>query len=141
MTLDGPRIAARAGRMLAVLLAACSSSVESPPPAPLLARTDPASTADCPDGGTIVRSGRDIDGDGELQEREVIVRTPVCDPAPVLPPVITLRIVSEPAGPHCSAGGIAVQSGPDENRNGNLDDAEVVHTDYLCRQALVTRIA
>ena len=54
---------------------------------------------------------------------------------------VVSRLVAEPPGAHCSAGGTAVQSGLDQNRNGRLDDAEVTHTDYVCREALLTRIA
>jgi cysteine-rich repeat protein len=54
---------------------------------------------------------------------------------------VVIRLVDEPPGAHCSTGGTAVQSGPDQNRNGQLDDAEVTHTDYVCREALLTRFA
>lgn len=129
-------IAARACWLVAVM--ACGGMDRA---APVIVRTDPASAADCPHGGSVVSSGRDVNEDGELQDAEVAIRTPVCDPGPMLPGAIVLRLVAEPPGPHCSAGGTAVQSGADGNRNGVLDDAEVVHTDYLCRQGLITRIA
>src|SRR5262245_7933952 len=38
----------------------------------------------------------------------------------------------EPAGAHCEAGGIALLSGADKNRNGVLDAGEVTSTQYIC---------
>jgi alpha-tubulin suppressor-like RCC1 family protein len=38
----------------------------------------------------------------------------------------------EPAGTKCEAGGIALLSGPDRNRNGVLDSGEVTSTRYIC---------
>lgn len=132
----------RAGRawaiVAAIALAGCGDGAARE--APVLLRSDPASAAECPSGGAVVSSGVDDNQDGLLQEEEVAVRTPVCDPAPVAPPVIVLRVAPEPPGPNCSAGGTAVAAGPDLDLNGVLDDTEVTHTDYVCRQALVTRI-
>ena len=107
----------------------------------VLERSDPASAVDCPYGGAIVSSGRDDNGDGMLQDSEVAIRTPVCNPVPLPAPEIAIRIAFEPPGPHCSAGGTAVASGLDENGNHVLDDAEVARVDYLCHQAVITRIA
>lgn len=126
---------ARMRGLLAAVVAACGGG----PIGAVLERTDDASAADCPYGGTLVSSGRDHNGDGRLQDSEVSVRTPVCEPAP--PSGIVLRLRSEPPGPHCATGGTAVQTGTDANDNGTLEDAEVAHTDYLCRGALVTRVA
>ncbi|SDX14683.1 DUF7151 family protein, partial [Flagellimonas zhangzhouensis] len=39
---------------------------------------------------------------------------------------------TEPAGANCSAGGIKVESGIDDNGNGTLDLAEVDSTEYVC---------
>jgi hypothetical protein len=124
----------------ALVLAACGGPAHDAGPQ-LLLRTDPASAADCPYGGSIVASGLDHNGDGTLQDGEVASRALVCNPDPMLPPPIVLRRVPEPPGVHCSAGGTAVQSGPDDNGSGQLDDGEVAHVDYLCRNALVTRLA
>jgi hypothetical protein len=107
----------------------------------VLARTDAASAAECPNGGAVVSSGLDVDRDGELSEAEIRQRTVLCNDAPAGPlaPVV-VRIVAEPAGPHCAEGGAAVQSGHDDDRDGRLDDDEVEHTDYLCEASLVTRM-
>ncbi|RKH72979.1 hypothetical protein D7W81_04715 [Corallococcus aberystwythensis] len=42
------------------------------------------------------------------------------------------RVRPEPPGEHCEFGGDAVQSGLDRDRDGELDDAEVTATDYVC---------
>lgn len=62
----------------------------------------------------------------------LIVFAAACSNAPA--PTRLLRLVTEPAGANCAAGGIAVQTGADANANGVLDDAEVTadQTKYLC---------
>ena len=122
----------------------CSSepAMESPPPAKVVTRTDPATTADCPFGGAILVAGLDSNGNGKLDDAEVKTRTMVCNDAPAQPPpTILVRLVPEPAnGGHCTEGGTAVQSGPDRNGNGRLDDDEVTHTDFVCGLAALTRL-
>jgi hypothetical protein len=119
--------------------------VEPPPLAKVVTRTDPASTTDCPFGGVVVASGLDDNGNGRLDDAEIKTRATVCNEAPAQqPPPILVRLVSEPSGAHCVAGGTAVQSGPDRNANGRLDDDEVAHTDYVCvppPPPLLTRLA
>ncbi|NOK39311.1 leucine-rich repeat domain-containing protein [Corallococcus exercitus] len=83
----------------------------------------------CEFGGDAVLTGLDKDRDGELDDAEVTATDYVCDPA--LPQVRT-RARAEPHGAHCALGGQAVQSGLDRNANGQLDDAEVSLTDYVC---------
>lgn len=43
-----------------------------------------------------------------------------------------VRVDSEPAGEHCSAGGVAIHTGFDDDRDGYLDDAEIDSTQYAC---------
>ncbi|QAT82523.1 putative lipoprotein [Corallococcus coralloides] len=42
------------------------------------------------------------------------------------------RVRPEPPGEHCEFGGDAVESGLDQDRDGELDDSEVTATDYVC---------
>lgn len=110
-------------------------------PPPIVVRTDPASAAQCPDGGSVVSSGPDSNGNGALDDVEIATRAVVCMPASTTPPGSVLRLVAEPPGVNCGAGGTAVQSGSDVNQNGRLDDAEVAHTEYACGDVLLTRLA
>ncbi|HEX3763167.1 MAG TPA: hypothetical protein VHW23_30950 [Kofleriaceae bacterium] len=144
-TRSAARGAVRACALGALAVAACSDApVAHPvgvPPARVLVRTDPASARDCPYGGSVVVSGTDNNSDGVLQDAEVLTRSVVCNPAPVQPPPpIVIRLVAEPPGKNCEAGGTAVESGPDQNRNGQLDDGEVAHIDYACGELLLTRL-
>lgn len=90
-----------------VVIAGCGDSMPSdgggtsspPPPGSVLADTVAASASDCPDGGTVVRSGTDDNHNQKLDDGEVRTRTVVCNPEPVQPsPKIVLRIIAEPRG-------------------------------------------
>lgn len=135
------------GNAQLALLAACGDPAPlgapsaGPPPPPVVVRIDAASAVECPHGGSVVSSGLDDDGNGVLDDAEVANRSVVCRPGPMpAPPEVQVRLVAEPRGNHCSAGGTAVESGLDDNRNGVLDDGEVTHIDYACGRVLVTRI-
>jgi hypothetical protein len=134
------------GAVMAMVLSGCDASVEAPvepaPPPPVVVRTEAATVAQCPHTGSVVSSGLDRNRNGVLDDSEIATRAIVCNTAPVTqPPVIVVRVIAEPPGMNCPAGGTTVQSGPDANGNGSLDDAEVSHTDYICRQPLLTRLA
>src|SRR5690348_15623548 len=45
-----------------------------------------------------------------------------------------IRTTEEPPGANCQYGGLKVETGHDENKNGRLDTAEVMDTDYVCNQ-------
>ncbi|WP_147450078.1 DUF7151 family protein [Corallococcus carmarthensis] len=83
----------------------------------------------CEFGGEAVLSGLDLDRDGELDDSEVTATDYVCDAA--IPKVRT-RTQAEPHGENCTLGGMAVLSGLDRDGNGQLDDAEVTLTDFVC---------
>lgn len=53
-----------------------------------------------------------------------------CTPASEL-----VRTVSEPPGPNCSDGGVAIHEGADDDGDGILDDAEIEGTNYVCNGA------
>ncbi|WP_437498461.1 DUF7151 family protein [Sorangium sp. So ce1099] len=98
----------------------------------------------CPHGGTAVRSGLDLDGDGALDAQEVSGTTYVCAGAPPeepeepeQTPERLVRIDEEPAGPNCVAGGAAVHAGLDDDGDGALGDDEIDHTDHVCGASLV----
>ncbi len=85
--------------------------------------------ANCTYGGKAIRVGVDSNANGVLDPAEAGASAYVCD-ADGAPYVIA--IVSEPAGTHCAAGGVAILSGPDEDADGDLDASEVLATTYVC---------
>jgi hypothetical protein len=126
--------------LAAVAIGACGDGLAAT--GPVVTRVEPASAAQCPSGGSVVSSGLDTNANAVLDDVETVTQTVLCnDPPAQPPPVVVVRIVAEPIGANCADGGAAVQSGPDRNRNGQLDDNEVAHTDYLCGDtALLTRL-
>ncbi|KYF59492.1 hypothetical protein BE04_27080 [Sorangium cellulosum] len=139
--------------MLALIApAACGG--ESDPRAPIerqlevVVRTDAASDAQCPHGGSVVHAGLDRNENGALDEDEIAESTLQCQDEDVAPdddtpddrPETLVRVDDEPAGEACADGGAAVRSGPDENGNGVLDEEEVAATEYICDDALLTRM-
>ncbi|MEO7733752.1 MAG: hypothetical protein ABIY55_22500 [Kofleriaceae bacterium] len=123
---------------LAVVLVACGDDAGNAPSS-VLVRTDPAG-AQCAHGGSVISSGSDANHNAMLEDSEVQVRTPVCNPAPADPSGVVTRLAAEPSGAHCSDGGTAIETGVDGNGNGALDDGEVTHTDYICGEVLLTRL-
>jgi len=95
--------------------------------------------ANCANGGIVVRTGADLNGDGVLQPGEVSGTRYVCNGAPGAqgnPGAVSLvRQVDEPAGANCTFGGKAIMSGVDTNGNGALDASEVTATSYVCNGA------
>jgi hypothetical protein len=79
----------------------------------------------CAQGGKVVRTGLDLNDNGELEANEVVTTEYACVTA-------LARQRPEPAGAHCAQGGQAVRTGPDLNDNGELDDSEVTGTEYVC---------
>lgn len=47
-------------------------------------------------------------------------------------PVSLVAVTSEPAGPHCAAGGVRIEVGQDLDGDGSLTPAEVRSTSYAC---------
>ncbi len=84
----------------------------------------------CAAGGTVVRVGGDDDGDGALGTDEVEEETLLCNGDGGPPQLVD--VAAEPAGANCSAGGVAVRTGLDDDRDGELDADEVDETRYVC---------
>lgn len=101
----------------------------------LIAVTPEPAGMNCPVGGNRIQSGVDLDGDGNLAPNEVVSTGYSCNAVNGSPGSggNAVRVSSEAAGPNCPQGGVRVQSGPDDNGNGALDDAEVTHTSYACQ--------
>ena len=81
--------------------------------------------------------GLDLNGDGVLQDQEVVQTQFLCNGAAGTAGAVSLvRLTAEPAGMHCGAvGGTRVDSGIDINGNGALEAAEVMATSYVCEGA------
>ncbi|WP_437321775.1 DUF7151 family protein [Sorangium sp. So ce385] len=140
--------------LLLAFIAPAACGGESDPPAPIerqlevVVRTDAASEAQCPHGGSVVHAGLDRNENGALEEDEIAESTLQCqdedvapdDDTPDEPPETLVRVDDEPAGEACADGGAAVRSGPDENGDGVLDEEEVAATEYICDDALLTRM-
>ncbi len=90
--------------------------------------------ADCPNGGLQIVSGLDDDGDGELAMTEIDTTTFACDGDPGQDGRgnSAARISAEPAGSNCTLGGTRIETGPDTDGDGQLDDDEVTQTRYAC---------
>jgi hypothetical protein len=98
--------------------------------APLVERTDAvAPSLSCPAGGARISVGYDQNGNGKLDDSEIVKSTDVCSQPP--PPVL-VRTRSEPASATCANGGTIVESGPDANGDGKLEDNEVAKTTRVC---------
>lgn len=93
--------------------------------------------ADCANGGTRIESGDDDDGNGVLDPAEVDAVSFACneDPGSDGRPNAAVNITPEPAGPNCALGGTRIETGPDDDENGQLDPSEVVNTTFICDQA------
>jgi hypothetical protein len=115
----------------------CNGQPGSGPRALVRLESEPTG-ANCSQGGTVVRSGLDTNGNGTLESSEITSTSYVCNGAPGTPgsgPRALVRLESEPAGANCSQGGTAVRSGLDTNNNGTLDSSEVTSTSYVCNGA------
>jgi uncharacterized protein (TIGR03382 family) len=54
---------------------------------------------------------------------------------PVEPGTLLVKTSTEPAGPHCTHGGIKIEVGNDNDDSAALDDDEVLQTQYVCNGA------
>lgn len=128
-----------------LLVAACTGEDGKPgeagqpgdpgtPGAPALTRTVTEPAGDnCPFGGIEVQVGTDTNGNGELDDSEVVAGNTsyVCNGEGTSALVDT---AAEPAGENCPFGGTVIHTGLDINNNGTLDDLEIDPnaTSYVC---------
>jgi len=133
----------RHNTMAAVLLAAgglwaCGDDVE-PLPQPIIQFAS-APTSECPDGGQLVLTGIDLDGNGVLDgQNEIGSSTAVCaggagEPGEQGLPGTNalLRTTEEPAGDNCNDGGLRIEVGADDDGDGSLSESEVDQTTFAC---------
>ena len=84
----------------------------------------------CPNGGQAIETGPDLNENGQLDPSEIISTSYVCAGTNGQQPLICIDV--EPEGANCASGGSAIHVGVDVNHDGQLEDAEVLHTSYLC---------
>jgi hypothetical protein len=123
-------------------------------------RTEPTGER-CAEGGFAIRSGLDANGNGALEDPEVVQTVYVCHGASGTSCTVAdngdgmktiscadgtsvivsdgedglnslVRLDDEPAGLYCANGGVAIKTGLDTNRDGVLEDDEVTQTRYVC---------
>jgi hypothetical protein len=94
--------------------------------------------SNCAAGGSAVSAGLDVDGDGALDDGEVLKTNYVCGEPPAAPPAILTRTAEELPGTVCPSGGTRVEAGPDVDGDGVLDDDEVRSTSVVCGPGYVS---
>ena len=109
-------------------LVACSSDAR------WIIRTDVVEAGeDCAGGGLSIVGGTDVNGDDVLGDDEVETQEFVCDGADGANGTSTLvQTAEEPAGDNCADGGTRVDSGADDNGDGQLSADEIDVTTYVC---------
>jgi len=95
--------------------------------------TDEPANTNCPSGGLKLESGLDSNLDNVLAVDEITTTSYVCNGLNATNGVTALLTQTpEPAGAHCTNGGVRIDSGLDSNTNGTLDSAEITSTTYTC---------
>ena len=93
----------------------------------LLFDTVDATEEECPEGGSVIQVGHDLDEDGQLDAGEIEERIVVCDGKTGPQGYSTLIDVTvEPAGENCPAGGQRIDTVLDLNAD------EIQETSYVC---------
>lgn len=86
----------------------------------------------CPDGGTRFNHGIDNNGNGSLDEDEIVTTEAVCGGAAGMKSlVLTTSLPVHDV--NCPGGGTRIQNGIDDNGNDELDDNEIRETQYVCQ--------
>jgi photosystem II stability/assembly factor-like uncharacterized protein len=96
---------------------------------------DAAPAGSCPNGGITVDAGIDTNGNGQLDDNEIIPakRQYVCNG--LNGSAARVSVADEPAGLNCATGGKKVSVGLDVNGNGVLDVSEIASSSYICNGA------
>jgi len=113
--------------MVALVATACTGSKGDS--ALVSVSTEPPG-ANCAEGGLKIQTGIDDDGNGSLGASEVDSTSYVCNGGTSDQALVATSV--EPPGSNCADGGIKIEVGLDDNRDGTLDPGEVDATTYAC---------
>ncbi|MFP2930429.1 hypothetical protein ACLESO_35570 [Pyxidicoccus sp. 3LG] len=103
----------------------------------MLVRTRPVPPGDrCPLGGQVSHAGHDTNGDGVLDDTEIVREVYGCTEAA---PVLVRLTPLPPLVGFCNTEGTEVEAGPDLNRDGELDAGEVQAYARHCLNRIVVR--
>jgi hypothetical protein len=90
----------------------------------------------CPDGGLAFSTGLDDDGNGTLEDSEILSTHRLCTQTSPGTPGLVARVLTLAVGnSSCPAGGSQIDTGLDLNTNGTLEDAEVQNSNAICASA------
>lgn len=89
--------------------------------------------ATCEQGGIKVHTGFDRNADSTLSNDEINTTEIVCDGVDGLTSLITLTELPIDLEANCQFGGTLMKSGLDVNRNGELEEGEIVHSNEVCK--------
>lgn len=128
---------ARHSLLILGLLAGCSGEQQEGLDAQELTRVAEAGEGSaCENGGVVIASGSDENKDGKLDDDEVKDERVVCNGESLPDPgkAGALRRVDALAdgSDECPAGGVAIHSGVDDNRDRELADKEIDDTQIVC---------
>lgn len=88
---------------------------------------------ECPSGGVRVRSGLDANGDGTLDDAEIVRNEVLCQGAAGADGLTSVLLITQLGpGAVCAAGGVLFKSGLDANGDGVLAAAEVRQEAAVC---------
>lgn len=85
---------------------------------------------ECPAGGVRLLTGPDDNDNGQLDAAEVESTQAICDGEDGATSLV--RLEDEPAGSNCPYGGTQIQTGVDDDRDGQLDPSEIDDVAYSC---------
>ncbi|MBI5511833.1 MAG: hypothetical protein HY903_24015 [Deltaproteobacteria bacterium] len=90
----------------------------------------------CPNGGTTVSSGVDVNEDRQLQSTEITATSTLCNGADGAAgqdgATVLLRLDTTSPSDSCPNGGTTVNSGVDVNDDGQLQDTEITTSSTVC---------
>ncbi|HYO66950.1 MAG TPA: hypothetical protein VEU33_12795 [Archangium sp.] len=111
----------------------CNGEQDKKGNAYLMKMLSEAAGPNCPQGGTAVLGGIDVNVNGQLESTEVTTTQYVCTGATGASGTEALvKLDAAPVNANCGQGSTAVKSGFDANGDGTLGTSEVTNTTFVC---------